>query len=277
MRGRASSILGLILAVGLGVALDRGSESRATRLSFLSVGQGDCVVFQHRGRTVLVDAAPKVEGFDAGERLAAPALYRLGVKRIDLVLLSHPDGDHIGGLPALSRRFPIGQVVIPARFREHPEMQAVLARARISSSQVVWLESVGHTTIGDYAFTLVCPSDGRYPADNDGSMFVRLTGPSISAVLTGDASEEVEEAMLGAGMDWRAQVLKAGHHGSRTSTGEAWLNAVGPTMVIVSCGRNNTYGHPSPDVLERLRRRGITVYRTDRQGTISFDLRSSTR
>lgn len=272
---RAASLLSLFLAVALGVALERRSESSATRLSFLAVGQGDCIVFQHRGKTVLIDAAPKVDAFDAGERLASPELYRLGVKRLDLVLLSHPDADHVGGLPALARRFPIGCVVVPARFRKHAEMRGWLRKARIPESRIVWLEGSGKATVGEYVLDLTVPNDSRYPEDNDGSMFVRLTGPSTSAVFTGDASSEAEEEMLKAGLDWRAQILKAGHHGSRFSTGDPWLEAVNPTVAIVSCGRTNTYGHPAPDVIERLSRRGITVYRTDRQGTISFDLSAS--
>jgi len=275
VRVRATSLLALVAAVGLGVALERRTDPSVTRLSFLSVGQGDCIVFQHRGKTVMIDAAPKVEGFDAGERLASPELYRLGVKRLDLVLITHPDSDHVGGLPALARRFPVGQVVIPGRFREHAEMRSWLSRARIPSSKVLWLHGAAQATIGEYSFDLYAPEARGNPDDNDGSMFVRLAGPATTAVFTGDASSEVEEEVLASGLGWRAQILKAGHHGSRFSTGDPWLAAVGPTVVIVSCGRNNTYGHPSPDLLARLERRGIVVYRTDRHGTLSFDLTSA--
>ncbi|HRI43959.1 MAG TPA: MBL fold metallo-hydrolase [Fimbriimonadaceae bacterium] len=275
MRVRAASLVGIVLGVALGAALEHRTDSSVTRLSFLAVGQGDCIVFQHHGKTVLIDAASKVDAFDAGERLASPELYRLGVKQLDLVLLSHPDADHVGGLPSLARRFPIGCAVVPARFRDHAEMRGWLEKARIPESRIVWLEGVGRVTIGDFELVFTGPNDRRFPEDNDGSMFVRLTGPGTSAVFTGDASSEVEGEMLKASMEWRAQILKAGHHGSRFSTGDPWLEAVSPTVAIVSCGRTNTYGHPAPDLLERLNRRGITVYRTDRQGTISFELSAS--
>jgi competence protein ComEC len=108
--------------------------------------------------------------------------------------------------------------------------------------------------------------------DNDGSMFVRLEGRGLSAVFTGDASAEAEERMLRKGGNWAAHILKAGHHGSRFSSCDAWLAAVNPSVAIISCGRNNVYGHPSPDTLARIERHGIGIHRTDREGTLTFDL-----
>jgi|GEM_PF-6423179 len=133
--GLAGAAVGLLL---LAVVVLRSGAS-STRLTFLAVGQGDCAVFQHAGATVLIDAGPLTDTFDAGERIVAPELGRLGVETIDLVLLSHPDSDHVGGLPALARRFPIGRVVIPAVFREHAEMGRVLKEAGIAMDRVSWL------------------------------------------------------------------------------------------------------------------------------------------
>jgi competence protein ComEC len=102
-------------------------------------------------------------------------------------------------------------------------------------------------------------------------MFVKIQGEGASAVFTGDAGG-IPESVLASRYDWSSQVLHAGHHGSQTSTTDGWLDAVKPKVAVISCGRNNAYGHPHPFVLERLERRNIKTLRTDRDGDIRFDL-----
>lgn len=269
----AALAVGAVLVVGL--AIQRTGASDASRLSFLSVGQGDCAVFQHAGRTVLIDVGPKTDYFDAGERLVAPELYRLDVRTIDMILISHSDADHVGGLPAVAKRLSIGKIVIPARFKASKEMNDWLRRAAIDKQQIVWLAERTVFSIGTYTFSLDALNSPDLPEDNDGSMFVRLDGPNMSAVFSGDASSAAERAMLAKGDDWSARILKAGHHGSRFSGCMEWLEAVRPTVVVVSCGRNNTYGHPAADALSRYSQMGAVVYRTDRDGTVTFELSPS--
>lgn len=265
--GLAGAAVGLLL---LAILVLR-SGAPTTRLTFLAVGQGDCAVFQHAGATVLIDAGPITETFDAGERIVAPELGRLGVETIDLVLLSHPDSDHVGGLPALARRFPIGRVVIPAVFREHPEMLRVLKEARIEPDRVSWLESRLALAVGHYTLRLDAPPPGTpLEDDNDGSMFVHLGGDGSSALFTGDAGFEGELRMLRRSGGWAAQVLKAGHHGSRNSTGMSLLRAATPRFAVFSCGRTNRYGHPSEATLRRVEAFSAVVVRTDREGSVTF-------
>lgn len=265
-----AAIAASLLATGLVCGRLGGSD--ASRLSFLAVGQGDCTVFQHAGRTVVIDVAAKTDTFDAGERIVAPELYRLGVRTIDILILTHPDSDHVGGLPSIARRFEIGKVVIPARFEHHKDMTDWLRRAEIDPKTVFWLRKPTEITLGPYRLAMDALDDVDLVEDNDGSMFCRITGPKFSAVLTGDASSDAERRMLAKGGDWSAQILKAGHHGSRFSSSAQWLEAVRPTVCILSAGRNNVYGHPSRDVLSRLERLNIQPLRTDRDGTISFKL-----
>ncbi|MBX7131815.1 MAG: MBL fold metallo-hydrolase [Fimbriimonadaceae bacterium] len=265
-----AAIVGGLLATGL--VCGRMQNAFESRISFVSVGQGDCTVFQHEGRTVVIDVAARTDSFDAGERLVAPELYRLGVSTIDILILTHPDSDHVGGLPSVARRFGIGKVVIPARFRHHKDMNDWLRRAEIEPKSVVWLEHVTEIKLGPYRLTMDALTDEDLVQDNDGSMFCRIVGPKFSAVLTGDASSDAERRMLAKGGDWSGQIFKAGHHGSRFSSSAQWLEAVRPTVCILSAGRNNVYGHPSPDVLSRLERLNIQALRTDRDGTITFDL-----
>lgn len=265
--GLAGSAVGLLLLALL--ALRAGSSP--TRLTFLAVGQGDCAVFQHDGRAVLIDAGPKTDTFDAGERIVTPELGRLGVGAIDIILLSHPDSDHVGGLPALAQRFAIGRVVIPALFRNHPEMLRVLRDAGIAPDRVTWLESRLILTVGRFNLRLDAPPPGTpIEDDNDGSMFVYLAGEGCSALFTGDAGFEAETRILRRAGGWDAQLLKAGHHGSRHSTGMSLLRAVGPRCVVFSCGRTNSYGHPSVATLRRVEGLGVEVARTDRDGSVAF-------
>jgi len=255
-------VIAIVIALGLAFGLRTDQQ---TDLTFLSVGQGDCTVFRTQGLTLLVDVGPE----DAGQRLVVPALRKMGVASLDLVLLSHPDADHIGGLAAVAKRFRIGKVVIPASFRTHPDMVATLKAARVPAEQVLWLSGPNNARFGDFELETDSVPWAEGLPDNDGSMFVRLKGGNATATFSGDASETAENLME-MPHDWGAQILHTGHHGSSSSTSYGWIREVHPKWAIVSCGRDNAYGHPAPDTLKRLADLQVPVLRTDREGTIRF-------
>lgn len=238
-------------------------------LTFLAVGQGDCTVFREGDYTVLIDAGPKKDKFDAGERIVLPALRAMGVRDIDLVLLSHPDSDHIGGLAAVARRLPIGKVVIPAHFRSHPDMVRGLAEAKIEEGQIVWMDRRTTSKIGEFQLVMDAPPWKSSRPDNDGSMFVWIGAGKSTAEFSGDAGLEAE-AIMARRSGWGAQVMHVGHHGSMTASSNAWLTAVHPKIGVISCGRDNEYGHPHAQVLQRLTRAGTQILRTDRDGAITM-------
>jgi len=240
-----------------------------TRIIFLQVGQGDCILVQSEGRNLLIDAGPRTERFDTGSRIIARELRRFGVRKVDLVLISHPDLDHIGGLRGLSRRMPIKQVIIADSFLTHPETGNTVAQSWLPAQSVTG-QSRGAMLFGRFAVEWLTPSWTPGRSDNDGSMFVRITDGIGTAVFTGDAGSLVEEELLGA-LDWKADVLKAGHHGSGSSTCQRWLMRVQPKWVVFSCGRHNRYGHPHPAVLDRVRSAGAQPLQTDQQGSIIFE------
>lgn len=272
MRARSRWWLALapVAALSLGIASERFGGYEDTRLTFLAVGQGDCAVFQHDGKTVLIDAGPRTDSFDAGERIVVPRLREMGVRVLDLVLLSHPDADHVGGLRAVSRRFRIGVVAASSCFRGSDAMRVWLNEARISESSVVWVERRRVVRLGEYRIRLDAPDVPAVANDNDGSLFVRIERGGQAAQFSGDASTEVESLMLSRPGPWASTILKLGHHGSRTSTSEAWLAATTPTWAVVSVGRNNRYGHPNAGVLSLVGQSGAVLVRTDREGTIVF-------
>lgn len=238
-----------------------------SELVFLSVGQGDCAVLRHAGVTVLIDAAPRNEGTDAGARIVAPSLRRMGVRKIDLVLLSHPDADHVGGLGALSKKFSIGAVVIPGSFRNHPDMLKTLEEARVN--RVTWINNGWTVKWANLSLHLDSIPIVPGGADNDGSMAVQIRCGQASATFTGDASEAAEEE-LAKRWDWKAEILHVGHHGSATSTSFTWLREVQPELAVISCGRTNPYGHPAAETLSRLQSLKIKSLRTDTDGTLTF-------
>ncbi|MCG9894197.1 MAG: MBL fold metallo-hydrolase, partial [Fimbriimonadaceae bacterium] len=217
---------------------------------------------QHAGRNILVDAGGRSGSLSLGERLAVPELRRLGVRRLDLILITHPDLDHAGGLAGVVRRMRVGQIASPAPFADRPEL-------REAGRPVLPLASSGSMEWGGAELMWRwMPAD---PDDNAGSLVVRFRAGAGSVVLTGDAPIEVEERLIPL-EDWSAQILKAGHHGSRASTGAAWLEEVRPEWVVISAGRTNRYGHPHPETLERIVAAGARPARTDRDGTRVFRL-----
>lgn len=233
------------------------------RLTFMDVRQGDCAMLQYDGRTVLVDA---------GSFAPLSTMRDLGVRRVDLLILTHPDKDHIGGAKSVLNEFPRAQVAISEAFRTDPEMQAALQSWNLEAWRVLWLAPEHEMWVGDVRLRLHSPSVFPGQESNDGSTFVRFSQGPAAALLTGDAPRSAERGALQID-DWSAQVLKAGHHGSRTSTDPTFVQAVRPEWLVVSCGVENPYGHPAKETLDTAARANVKVARTDREGDIAFEIR----
>lgn len=263
-RPAIASLTGLSLLAGCGYgAFGSGGD----RVVFLAIGQGDATLVQSQGRSMLIDVGPAPED---GPPPVIAHLRTFGVDRVDVVLLSHPDADHVGGLPAVMHLSPNARVEVPACFRDDPKMLDVLDRAGLPASQVVWTN--GETgRVGGFSLQVRCHPWVPSEDDNLGSMAVKLTEDQASLVTTGDAPAAEEDDLLPQ-LDWHAEIIHFGHHGSKTASSPEWLAAVHPVYGIVSCGRNNRYGHPHAQTLERAKAAGIEVHRTDREGDIVFDV-----
>ncbi|HEX2187435.1 MAG TPA: ComEC/Rec2 family competence protein, partial [Longimicrobiaceae bacterium] len=252
--------------------LAAGTHAGALELHFIDVGQGDAVAIRTPAdRWVLVDAGPRDEGFDAGERRVLPFLRARGARRVEALVLTHPHADHVGGAPALLTAMEVGRVVDPGLPAPSPWYLETLRAAEARG--VPWAAAQqGRTlTLDGVTLEFLWPRAGSLDGVADAnkiSAVIHLRYGGFSALLTGDAGDEEEAALLAARPGLRATVLKAGHHGSRTSTSGALLDAVRPELVVVSAGRRNRYGHPAPETLRRLAARGIPVARTDREGTV---------
>jgi competence protein ComEC len=239
----------------------------------LDVGQGDATLVEFpNGARWLVDAGglPGSAAFDIGERVVAPSLWARGTGRLDALVLTHGDPDHVGGAAAVIADFaPSIFDGIPVSTHVPLQRLRGLARARHRS----WgrLFRGQHWTIGGAQLRVwhPPPPDWERPrVRNDDSIVIELRFGEVSIVLPGDISEQIEGSLAAEIPPARHRVLKAAHHGSATSTSDIWLDRLRPDVVVFSCGRENRYGHPAEAALDRVRQRGAKVFRTDQDGQV---------
>ena len=245
-------------------------------LHMIDVGQGDAVALRlPQNRWILVDAGPRSAGFDAGARRVVPYLRRQGARGLELLVLTHPHLDHVGGAPAVLRALPVRGILDPSRPVPSAAWMETLEEARRRGLSWWVAEAPARFRLGEVEFELLHPDPGTV-ADpglrdlNDLSIVLLVRYGRSSVLLTGDAGAWIEEAILGE--LGALTVLKAGHHGSRTSSSAALLEWSRPGLVLIPVGDGNRYGHPHAEVKGRFVAMGIPVYRTDRDGDIRVRL-----
>jgi competence protein ComEC len=242
---------------------------------FIDVGQGDATAIRTPGdRWLLVDTGPANPEFDAGERRVVPFLRSRGARRIEAIVLTHPDLDHIGGSPAVMRAFPVRLVFEPGHAVGRTPYLALLHALQDGGAEWRAARSGRTLELDGVRVDFLWPDPETVDVARDAnqiSAVVRVTYGDFALLLTGDLDLEIEELLVRRhGVELRSTVLKLGHHGSVTSTSEALLEAVRPELAVVSAGRRNRYGHPAPSVIARVEARGIAIARTDQEGTVSL-------
>jgi competence protein ComEC len=228
------------------------------------------------GRTLLVDAggAPGPSAFDVGDRVVAPPLRIAGVRRLDYLVLTHGDPDHIGGAQAIVREFRPREVWegIPVpRFEP-----LIVLRMAAQAGGARWANvSAGNRIVVDGVDVAVHhpgPADWeRQRVRNDDSVVVELRWRDVSVLLTGDLGKAVERTLVSRLQPSPLRVVKVPHHGSLTSSSTEFVRAAAPRIAVFSVGRANHFGHPAPDVLDRYRQSGAEIFRTDRDGEVAVD------
>ncbi|MEW6681932.1 MAG: DNA internalization-related competence protein ComEC/Rec2 [Nitrospirota bacterium] len=279
-RGLAGGAL-VILAVPWLVGTPRWISKAALEVTWLDVGQGDGAVIRFpSGRVMVVDGGKRFFDLDAGRLVVAPMLWNQGVDRIDYLVASHPQLDHIGGLLFVADRFPIGEVWTNGRrpdrwtAREFEDLltQRGIPTSIIPKQQPLWIDAVRVWRVNPWAESPFSPLP-KDASENDRSIVLRVEYGRASILLTGDIEAAGERLMVAANPQWnllRSTILKVPHHGSRGSLDPTFLRAVAPKVAVISVGATNTYGHPAPQTLRAYNRLNAAVFRTDLDGAVKI-------
>jgi competence protein ComEC len=235
----------------------------SSRITVLDVGQGQSILLQAEGKNFLIDCGGDRD--TAAADIAAETLLSMGIYRLDGVIVTHYDTDHAGGVSKLLYRVPSLAVYLP-RYTEDPEIQQEIIQA--SQGNAYYVEEDFTLSWDNSELTVYAPVSDA--SANESGLCVLFHGEKCDILVTGDIGIEAENGLILQKNIPELTVLLAGHHGSKYSTGAALLSETMPQYVFISVGADNTYGHPSGEVLDRLSQYGCQVYRTDQNGTIIF-------
>jgi len=249
------------------------SRTDDLQISFLDVGQGDGTLIETPGgKEVLIDGGK--HGSATGPLADKLPFYD---RSIDLVIGTHADSDHIGGLSNVFATYDVGKIIVPSRKAKSSVWKSFLASTRKEKQAGAVVDTVSAGDIlrlGPRTYLLALfPPESAVPKDaNKSSLVLKLIHGKTSVILTGDAPENIEQYLAGRfGQLLDADILKPGHHGSKTSSGWPFLSAVSPSHTVISAGKDNSYGHPHQAVLDRLNAVNASTTCTCRQGTITYE------
>ncbi len=277
--GRRAAWLAALVALGVIVVAPAAEWARPApgrlRISIFDVGQGDATLVQlPDGQSLLVDTGGGPGSFDIGSRVVTPAAWSLGVRTLTWLALTHGDQDHIGGAFGVTEDLAPREIWEGVPVPRDPDLGRL--RRLAAAHGIIWrtVRAGARVEIGRVVIDTVHPPDPdweRQDVRNDDSIVLRIRYGRVDVLLTGDAGPEFDERLPGDLSEAPIRILKAGHHGSRTSTSDALVAAMRPQVALVSVGRGNLFGHPSAEVLARLGAAGAQIFRTDRDGAISLE------
>lgn len=246
-------------------------QSGNLTVHFIDVGQGDSILVEYDGKTMLIDA---------GENNAGPTvtafLQEQGISSLDYVVATHPHADHIGGMLTMLNEYPIGQFIDPGYPHTSQTYEKMLTA--IDKKNIPFhVAQRGETIDLAQGIEIRVFNPGKKQSDdlNENSVVLKITDRDVSFLLMGDAGLEAEGSIMADGYDVDADILKVGHHASTSGSGQNFIQAVGPEVSIIEVGADNDYGHPHAEILQRLQSVS-TVYRTDDHGTITITTDGST-
>lgn len=260
-------ILSLLLLMLLMFAAGCGTVASAENLVvyFLDVGQADAAILQCGDEVMMIDG-----GESADSSLIYSYLTKtLGITHIDYMIATHPHADHIGGLSGALNACSVGVVYSPVTSYDSKQFSSLVKYTQKQGRDLTVPEVGDSFAFGDAQVQFLSPSQ-KYSNTNDSSIVVRIIHGVNTFLFAGDAEWDAEHDMVASGYDLSATVLKVGHHGSDTSSSYVFLREVMPKYAVISCGKDNSYGHPTEGALSRLRDVGAQVFRTDMQGDVVF-------
>ncbi len=235
-------------------------DADALKVYFLDVGQADSILIQDQNEFMLIDAGNNEDGENLVEYFKS-----LGITKFKYVIGTHPHEDHIGGMDDIINNFDIEKYYMPDAITTTRTFESVLDALSNKNLQFDVPEEDEVVTLNNATIKFLHSEDGKSDL-NDTSIVLRMTYGSKKFLFTGDATSNIEKKIIN--KDISSDVLKVGHHGSQYSTTEDFLDKVNPKYAIISVGKNNTYNHPREETLNKLEKRNIKLYRTDKDGTI---------
>ena len=252
------------------------ANSKTLKIIFLDVGQGDAILIEQGSKQILIDGGP------SGQVL----LDKLGKyvpfwdRNIEMIIATHPDADHITGLADVMQNYKVGAVLetkAQSDSQIFKKLEDLIQGKHIATIEAQRGEKIN---LDDNASMEILNPGPETPISaqdtNASSIVAKLSFGSNSFLFTGDLPSDQEAELIKEKLDLDSNVLKVGHHGSKYSTGEEFLKAVNPQDAVISVGKNNRYGHPAPEILDRLKNYGVKIFRTDEMGDIEYDCVSFT-
>lgn len=229
---------------------------------YIDVGQGDATLIKAGEHAMLIDAGDNTKG-----TVVQLYLKKQGVEKLDYLILTHTDADHIGGADVIITKFDIEQIFMGDFPKENATYRELL-EAMEYRNKIFTIPEVGSEfSLGKASFTILAPVR-QYDDPNNSGIALILQNGKNSFLFAGDCEDEAEEDMLMNGMDLTCDVYKVSHHGSQRSSSSDFLKAMSPESAVISCEKGNAYGHPHAEVVERLEAAEIQIFRTDQQGNI---------
>ena len=270
MKTRLSRLFNIILAsimvllsVQFGTITSSAQTSSTFWVEYIDVGQGDAALIQCDGHYMLIDGGPS----DASSILYT-ILKQKNITALDAVIATHPDADHIGGISGALNFASTDVCFSPVTEYDTRQFRSLLRYLKRHNLSITVPKAGESFKLGSAEVEIIGPT--TVPDDsNNSSIVTRITYGETVFLFTGDAEEDEEKAISRAGYSVDCDVLKVAHHGSAYSTKNAFLKKAGPQIAVISCGKDNSYGHPAKEVLERLSTAGVELYRTDLQGDIT--------
>lgn len=235
---------------------------------YINVGQGDSILLQSNGKNLLIDTGSKSSKKDLFHYLE-----KTGIKNLDYIVATHPHEDHIGNMGYIINKYGIVEnLYAPKKVSTSASYKAMISALTHADKKITVAKPGISFHLGDDVLCkIIAPNNSNYDNINNYSVVLKVTFGKTSFLFTGDAENISEKEILEKNHDINVDVLKVGHHGSKTSTSDNFLKAVSPKIAIISCGDGNEYGHPHQEIIEKLEKNNISIFRTDIEGSIVLE------
>ncbi|EDK33013.1 ComEC/Rec2 family competence protein [Clostridium kluyveri] len=268
------NIIALLISITFLISGCMNLESSQTSNSFnksleftvyyIDIGQGDSELIQVNNKNLLIDAGPT----KSTDKLLS-YLNSIDIKKLNYVIATHPDEDHIGGMSTVINTYPIDKFYAPKKTVNTRAFENMITELKSKNMKIDVPKPGMQLDLGEGTKAeILAPNSDRYEDTNNYSIVLKISYGNTKFLFTGDAEKLSEREILDKNYDISADVLKLGHHGSSTSTTDEFLDKVSPEIAIISCGADNRYGHPHKETLRKLKKRNIRIYRTDIDGNI---------